>query len=60
MKIICSVAVTEFGMILRDSKFKGNSTIDDVISLAKYNKGNDYSGYRSEFIKLAELYSAIK
>ncbi len=55
-----AVAVTEFGMILRDSKFKGNSTIDDVISLAKYNKGNDYSGYRSEFIKLAELYSAIK
>lgn len=55
-----AVAVTEFGMLLRDSKFKGNSTIDEVINLAKDNKGNDDSGYRSEFIKLAELYSDIK
>ena len=51
-----SLAVAEFGLLLRDSKFKGNATFDEVIKLAKMGKGEDAEGYRSEFIRLVELY----
>jgi Ca-activated chloride channel family protein len=48
-------AIVEFGMLLRDSPFKGNSSWEHVISQAKASKGDDENGYRSEFIKLAEI-----
>lgn len=47
-------AVAEFGMLLRDSKFKGDSNIKDILSLSKKSKGNDEDGYRAEFVKLVE------
>ncbi len=47
-----SMAVAEFGLLLRDSKFKANSSFNHVISLAKDNKGKDEDGNRAEFIKL--------
>ena len=50
-----SAAVSEYGMLLRDSEFKGSSTFDGVIALAKESKGNDKNGYRAEFIRIAEL-----
>ncbi len=49
-----SSAVASFGMLLRDSEFKGNTNYDMVIRLAKSAKGSDDEGYRAEFIKLAE------
>lgn len=49
-----SAAVAEFGMILRDSEFKGTSTFDEVIRLATGSKGKDKNGYRAEFIKMAD------
>ncbi len=49
-----SAAVAEFGMVLRDSKFKGNSSYSNIIKLAKASKGKDDEGYRAEFIRLAE------
>lgn len=49
-----SLAVAEFGMLLRDSEFKGNSSYKDVISRAKASKGRDEAGYRAEFIRLVE------
>jgi Ca-activated chloride channel family protein len=49
-----AAAVAEFGMLLRESKFKGNSTFDGVIEMAKKSKGKDEFGYRSEFIQLAQ------
>lgn len=48
-------AVVEFGMLLRDSPFKGNSSWEHVIAQAKASKGADENGYRSEFIKLVEI-----
>lgn len=51
-RFACSVA--EFGMLLRDSKFKGNANFKDIITLAKKSKGNDEDGYRAEFVKLVE------
>ena len=49
-----SAAVAEFGMLLRDSKFKSNSSYEAVIALAKSSKGIDENGYRAEFIKMVE------
>lgn len=55
-----SVAVAEFGMLLRDSKFKGDSDFKSVIALAKSAKGSDEEGYRAEFIKLVEIAELLK
>lgn len=49
-----AAAVAEFGMLLRDSKFKEHSTYDQAISIARGAKGEDAEGYRSEFARLAE------
>ncbi len=49
-----AAAVAQFGMILRDSEYKGNATFNDVLKLAKESKGVDLEGYRSEFIKMVE------
>ncbi len=54
-----SMAVAEFGLLLRDSKFKANSSYKHVISLAKENKGKDADGNRAEFIKLVETAELI-
>ena len=49
-----SAAVAELGLLLRNSKFKGNSNLQQVIDLAKSAKGKDKEGHRAEFIKIAE------
>lgn len=50
-----SMAVAGFGMLLRDSDFKGDLTYTSVLSLAKSAKGADEFGYRREFIELVDL-----
>jgi Ca-activated chloride channel family protein len=45
-------SVAAFGMLLRDSKFKGNATYDLAYRIADGAKGSDRLGYRSEFLKL--------
>lgn len=47
-----AAAVSEFGMILRNSEFKGNATLDGAAKLARSAKGEDEDGYRSELIRL--------
>ncbi|MHC4458196.1 MAG: vWA domain-containing protein [Planctomycetota bacterium] len=49
-----SAAVAGLGMLLRDSKFKGDLTYQKIVSIAKNSKGKDAFGYRSEFINLVE------
>ena len=49
-----SAAVAGFGMLLRDSRFKGDLTYQKIISVARNSKGEDAGGYRSEFISLVE------
>lgn len=49
-----AAAVAEFGMILRDSKHKGNADYKSAIDLAKAGQGNDEYGYRAEFISLVK------
>ncbi len=48
-------AVAEFGMILRESEFKGTATFASVYKKAKEAKGADEYGYRADFIKMVEL-----
>ena len=50
-----AASVASFGMLLRDSKFKGNSSFQMVQELAKHSKGRHENGYRAEFIKIVEL-----
>lgn len=47
-----SAAVAEYGMILRDSEYKGNASFNEVLKLANQSKGVDLEGYRGEFINL--------
>ncbi|MES2513914.1 MAG: von Willebrand factor type A domain-containing protein [Bacteroidota bacterium] len=55
-----SCAVAQFGMLLRDSKFKGDSDFTHIIAMAKDAKGKDEEGYRAEFIRLVEIAELIK
>jgi Ca-activated chloride channel homolog len=54
-----SAAVAAFGMLLRDSKYKGTSTFGDVMELASSAKGEDPEGYRAEFLTLVERASGL-
>jgi len=49
-----AAAVAEFGLLLRDSEFKGQSNYLQVVSLAQGAKGEDLNGYRSEFLRLVQ------
>lgn len=47
-----SAAVAEFGMVLRDSQYKGQASFDEVLNLANQSQEADLDGYRAEFIRL--------
>lgn len=49
-----AAAVALFGMVLRDSEFKGQGNFDLVLQLANQVKQPDPEGYRSEFLRLVE------
>lgn len=49
-----SAAVAGFGMLLRDSKYKGDMTFEKVLELAQESQGEDANGYRAEFVRLVE------
>ncbi|MCV9388199.1 vWA domain-containing protein [Reichenbachiella ulvae] len=54
-----SASVAAFGMILRDSEFKGDFETKDALAMAKAAKGTDVNGYRSEFIQLVKSYQLM-
>jgi len=55
-----AAAVAAFGMLLRDSKYAGNYTIDAVTKLAQSSRGKDDAGYRAEFVQLARTARELK
>jgi Ca-activated chloride channel family protein len=55
-----AAAVSEFGMILRDSEFKGNATLESAAILAKSGRGEDAEGYRSELVRLINTTKDLK
>lgn len=55
-----AAAVAEFGMILRDSQYKGKGTLGAVIEWAQEGRGPDRTGYRAGFIELARKAQTLK
>jgi Ca-activated chloride channel homolog len=47
-------AVAAFGMVLRDSEYRGTGTLDQVLALARGAEGEDRDGERAEFVRLVE------
>jgi len=55
-----AAAVAEFGMILRDSEYKGNGSLQQVIEWAQQGRGADVNGYRADFIELVRKAQSLK
>jgi hypothetical protein len=55
-----AAAVAEFGMILRDSEYKGNGSLQQVLEWAQQGKGADVNGYRADFIDLVRRAQTLK
>ena len=49
-----AAAVAEFGLLLRDSRYKGQSSYGNAAELARASAGTDLSGRRTEFVGLVE------
>jgi Ca-activated chloride channel family protein len=52
-------AVAGFGMLLRDSPYKGNAGFDSILNMAQSSIGKDLSGYRRGFLELIKKARAI-
>ncbi|WP_103863636.1 VWA domain-containing protein [Aquimarina sp. I32.4] len=55
-----AASVAWFGMKLRGSEYIQYQNLEDIIDLAKSNKGKDEQGYRAEFIRLMNSYKGIR
>lgn len=49
-----AATVAEFGMLLRGSRYKGDSSFASTARLAQVAMGNDLNGYRAEFVELVK------
>lgn len=54
-EVAFATAVAGAGQLLRGGKYTGAWTLDDAISLAQANRGEDPYGYRAEFVQLMRL-----
>jgi Ca-activated chloride channel family protein len=55
-----AAAVAEFGMILRESEFKGTATLEGAARLARSARGEDEDGYRAEFVRLIDTVKGMR
>jgi len=55
-----AAAVAEFGMLLRDSEFKGSGTLGAVLQWAQEAKSADTNGYRAGFLELVRKAQVLK
>lgn len=53
-------AVAEFGMLLRNSEYRGNADFTSVTQTAQSAIDNDAEGYKKEFIELVKKASSLK
>lgn len=54
-----AASVIEFGLLLKDSTYKGTANYEHIIETAKRSKGIDDDGYRAEFIHLVEIAKSL-
>jgi Ca-activated chloride channel family protein len=52
-------AVAEFGMLLRNSDYKGTSSAEQVLQLARAHRGQDEDGYRAQFTQLVRTWATL-
>ena len=55
-----SASVAELGLILRDSKYKGDASFDGAYKNGKKGMNDDENGYRHEFMGLIKKAQSIK
>jgi Ca-activated chloride channel family protein len=55
-----AASVAGFGMILRDSPYRGNWTLNSVLDTATSSRGQDRTGYRDEFISLVRRANSLR
>ncbi len=55
-----AVCVAQFGMLLRDSKHRGDANFDSVLEIAATSLGPDVAGYRTEFVELVKIAQSLK
>lgn len=53
-------AVAQFGLLLRDSRFKGNASFSNINNLVQNSLGDDLRNYRSEFLELVAKAQRLK
>jgi Ca-activated chloride channel family protein len=53
-------AVVEFGLLLRESEFRGSADAERVVARARESLGADENGYRAEFVRLVEAARALR
>ena len=49
-----AASVAAFGMVLRDSKYRGAADLAAVLRWARSSAGRDHEGYRGEFVRMVE------
>jgi Ca-activated chloride channel family protein len=54
-----AASVAAFGMILRESPYKGNSRVEEVLEIARESLDGNEDGYKAEFIQLVEKARSI-
>jgi hypothetical protein len=55
-----AAAVASYGMLLRDSSYRGEATWQSAAEWAREGIGADKSGYRAEFLTLLDKAKALK
>lgn len=55
-----AAGVAAFGMLLRDSEYKGTANYDATLKLLEGNLGNDAGGYRKELVELVKKAKSLK
>src|SRR6185369_3472997 len=54
-----ATAVASFGMLLRNSQYKGDTSFAAVLETASASKGEDKFGYRAEFMEIVKAAQRI-
>ena len=54
-----AAAVAMYGMILRDSEYLKQGSIEDALQMARKARGVDHEGYRGEFIKMVNTSASL-
>ncbi|MEZ5307489.1 MAG: VWA domain-containing protein [Pyrinomonadaceae bacterium] len=55
-----AVSVAEFGLLLKNSKYKAGSSFAQVSEIAGSAKGSDLNGYRAEFLGLVKKAEGLR